>query len=299
VNPHYGPTTFPVSSINGLALGTIIVLVLASVAAIRLARRGDRWLLVAIAWMAIAFLPASNLVVPTGQILAERTLYVPSIGIALLIAWALGALCVRAALGGRWLMVRTTVAVATTVLVAIAAIRTARWTNVWKSHPALFAQMIAADSASYRGYWLSALEARSQQRMDESLALFARAHRLFPDDRGLMIDYSETLSAAGQPARAATIAKGLVSSTRHRARPRDIALYLEAINQAYGPDSLVAASSRLMREQPSVTAALFLGYAHERLGDKAAAMQAYSDGLRAAPGDSALQLRLRILRVAR
>jgi tetratricopeptide (TPR) repeat protein len=298
LNPHYGPTSFPASS-NWLALATVSVLAVATSAAIRLAKRGDRRLFVAIAWTAIAFFPASNLLVATGQILAERTLYVPSIGIALLIAWTLDALWMRAAVHRRWRITRTAVVVATALLIAVAAIRTARWNEVWRSHPALFAQMIAADSASYRGYWLSALEARTQRRMDESLALFARAHRLFPDDRGLMIDYSETLSASGQPARAAAIAKGLISSSRHRARPRDIALYLDAIHQAYGPDSLVAASMRLMRQQPSATAALFLGYAHERRGEKAAAMEAYRDGLRASPGDSALQLRLRILGIAK
>ena len=60
-----------------------------------LARRGDRRPLVAIAWVAIAFLPASNLLVPTGQLLAERTLYLPSVGVALLVAWGINVVYAR------------------------------------------------------------------------------------------------------------------------------------------------------------------------------------------------------------
>ena len=89
---HYGsdiviPLTEPtIWSVLSLATAAIIV-----ICAALLARRGDRRPLVAIAWVAIAFLPASNLLVPTGQLLAERTLYLPSVGVALLVAWGINA----------------------------------------------------------------------------------------------------------------------------------------------------------------------------------------------------------------
>ena len=69
-----------------VSLATAAALV---VAAALFARRGDRRPLVAMGWVAIAFLPASNLLVPTGQLLAERTLYLPSVGVALLAAWGI------------------------------------------------------------------------------------------------------------------------------------------------------------------------------------------------------------------
>src|SRR5665647_1776780 len=83
VIPLMEPTIWAVLSLA--AAGLIVI------AASVLAWRGDRRPLVAIAWVALAFLPASNILVPTGQLLAERTLYLPSVGIALLAAWGINA----------------------------------------------------------------------------------------------------------------------------------------------------------------------------------------------------------------
>lgn len=298
LNPHYGPTTFP-SGALAWSVATMAVLVLALGAGIWLARKNDRRMLVAIAWIVVAFLPASNILVPTGQILAERTLYVPSIGFALLVALVLDALWDRAQSDNRWRIVKSAVTVLLIALVVVAASRTRRWTEVWKNHETLFAQMIAADSAGYRGYWLSGLEARGKGRSDDALSLLGHAYTLYPRDRGLMIDYSETLLRNGQPERAASVASGLMSSPRLRSRTFAIALYLDALANAYGPDSVIAAGRRLMRETPSPTAALYLGRAHEMRGDTAAAASAYREGLRVAPADSALLLRLNALRIAR
>jgi len=298
LNPHYGPTTFP-SNVLAWSAATLVVFALAVGAGIRLARKNDRRMLVGIAWIVVAFLPASNVLVPTGQILAERTLYVPSIGVALLIALVLDALWDRARSDGRWRTVKAMATVLVIALVATAASRTRRWTEVWKNHESLFAQMIAADRAGYRGYWLSGLEARGAGRVDDALSLLGRAYALYPRDRGLMIDYSETLLRNGQPERAATVAAGLMSSPRLRARPFAVGLYLEAVSKAFGPDSVIADAGRLMRETPSPTAALYLGRAHEMRGDTAAAALAYREGLRVAPADRALLLRLNVLRIAR
>ncbi len=46
-------------------------------------RRGRRVEAFGLGWIAIAFLPVANLLFPTGVLVAERTLYVPSIGLAI------------------------------------------------------------------------------------------------------------------------------------------------------------------------------------------------------------------------
>ena len=46
-------------------------------------------------WIAIAFLPVSNLLFSTGVLLAERTLYLPSVGLALAAGAALARLPVQ------------------------------------------------------------------------------------------------------------------------------------------------------------------------------------------------------------
>jgi hypothetical protein len=93
LNPHYGPSVFPSGpSASIAAVLTILVLVAIVGASWRLARHSvsrDARPLVGVCWTLVAFLPASNLLAATGQLLAERTLYVPSIGVALVIAWIL------------------------------------------------------------------------------------------------------------------------------------------------------------------------------------------------------------------
>jgi hypothetical protein len=46
-------------------------------------RRGRRVEAFGLGWIAIAFLPVANLLFPTGVLVAERTLYLPSIGLAI------------------------------------------------------------------------------------------------------------------------------------------------------------------------------------------------------------------------
>jgi hypothetical protein len=51
-------------------------------------RRGRRVEAFGLGWIAIAFLPVANLFFPTGVLVAERTLYLPSVGLALAVgAW--------------------------------------------------------------------------------------------------------------------------------------------------------------------------------------------------------------------
>jgi hypothetical protein len=51
-------------------------------------RRGRRAEAFGLGWIAIAFLPVANLFFPTGVLVAERTLYLPSVGLALAVgAW--------------------------------------------------------------------------------------------------------------------------------------------------------------------------------------------------------------------
>ena len=51
-------------------------------------RRGRRIEAFGLGWLGIAYFPVSNLVVPVGVLIAERTLYMPSIGLALAVgAW--------------------------------------------------------------------------------------------------------------------------------------------------------------------------------------------------------------------
>jgi hypothetical protein len=302
INPEYGPTTLRHFGPSGPAIATLLVLATGTLLAIRNARAGDRRLLAAIAWFAVTFAPASNLVAATPQILTERTLYGPSIALAFVVALILGAVlsgAKGAVEGGRLAAqhraIRLATAGAMSVLIVATGLKCLELTGAWQSNEAVFRQMVVADSASYRGYWkLAALE-KSRNRMDESLALFDRAYRLYPRDRQLLADYTQVLLEQRQPVRAAAVARGLMAWPEVRRMPNIVALYLDALGQAYGADSVIRAGRALFAHDATPTAALFVGAAHESRGDPAAAEASYRAGLRIAPGDTALRRRLAVV----
>jgi hypothetical protein len=244
-NPHYGPTSFPRTAVAWWVMTTVLVVSIAIAVALLRAKRGDRRMLAALGWTAVAFLPASNLVIPTGQILGERTLYVPSIGIAMLVGLAVEALW-SASTTPRWRMIGKLAATTAAIsVIAVFAVRAARSASLWRAHRTLFARMIAADSLGYRGYWLSGMDARYRGDFAEGLALLAKAYALYPRDRALLVEYSAALSHAGEYRRAAAIASQLMNWPESRRDPRAVAFYLAALNRAYGPDSVAAGARRL------------------------------------------------------
>ncbi len=202
INPHYGPSAFPAQRVAFAALGALILL---GVLGACVLRRPDRRPLAALGILLLSFLPASNLLVPTGQVLAERTLYLPSVGAAMLAGLALEGIqhwTMKRHDATRW--TRLGAAVVCIILV-FAAVRSARWTDHWRNHDRLFARMIAADSSGYAGYWLAGVEATRQRRAAEGLALFEKAYTLERRDRSLVLDFGAALSNHGQHERAAIV----------------------------------------------------------------------------------------------
>jgi tetratricopeptide (TPR) repeat protein len=244
----------------------------------------------------LAFLPASNLFVATGQILAERTLYTPSIGVAMLLAWGIDrfatalarsqglarahpkAACVSMAFG----------AVALIAVCARFAALAQRGSAAWRSHRTLIDQMIVADPRGYRGHYLLALELRRGQATDSIAHEFATAYALYPRDPQLNFDYARFLLERQRPSEAVRVTKELMDNPRMRRDADAIAVFLEARGQAFGTDSVLAAASRLYGAAPHPTLALYLGLAHEARAERAAALTAYRAGLRLAPGDTVL-----------
>ncbi len=85
----YGPAVlFPSEGVDGgVLLGALVVLGLFYVS-VRALRAGPPMTLVALGvlWFLLVILPVSNLLFPTGVLLAERTLYLPSVGLSVAVA---------------------------------------------------------------------------------------------------------------------------------------------------------------------------------------------------------------------
>jgi hypothetical protein len=202
VNPYYGPSAFPANRAAWAVCGLLILVVALSLAIWR-SRAGDRRLLAGLGVALISFLPASNLLVATGQVLAERTLYLPSVGVALLVGLLIER--VHALAIARGVTAMRLVVAAVGVLLLVSAIRAALWTKHWQNHDKLFARMIAADPRGYAGYWNAGVEATLQKRPAEGLALFERAYALERRDRGLVLDLGAALTNHGRYDRAAAV----------------------------------------------------------------------------------------------
>src|SRR5690606_18674781 len=86
-------------------------------------------------WFAITVLPVSNLIIPVGVLLAERTLYLPSVAISVLAAG------LETGLANQPRRARAMGAAAFAVILVAASVRT--WTRnpVWKSTATLMADL--------------------------------------------------------------------------------------------------------------------------------------------------------------
>lgn len=98
-------------------------------------------------WFGVAVLPVANVFFLSGVLLAERTLYVPSLGLAL------GAGCVLRLLAER--RPRAAVAAVAAVLLVLGA-RTWTATPVWKDTPTLFGHLVRSHPESARVQWMLA-----------------------------------------------------------------------------------------------------------------------------------------------
>jgi hypothetical protein len=297
LNPHYGPTYIAGASTPSLAaLATIAVIMALIAIAVVLAARGDGRFAAGLGWLLIAFVPASNLFTATGQIFAERTLYVPTVGSALVVAWMADRVHVWArSLAGRRVVEVVAASIAALIL-ALALRRT--WTGVapWRTHTTLFTQMLVADPASYRGRWLLGLDERSRNQTDSALANLTWAYEKFPNDRQLVIDLAETFRLKGMHRDAASVAARLMEWPELRTNDDALTLYLDEVGRAFGADSVRVVSQRLLTTAPSATAARFEGDARLMLGDSSGARSAYQRGLAIAPRDTALARRRAALR---
>ena len=281
LSPFYGPTIFPEHA-GGLALLSGLVVLALAMIALQLARRGERRPFVALAWIALTYFPASNLVAATGQIVSDRTLFGASVGAALAIAWALDRL---PPLG------RRVGSVLVTIAVLRGAVMSAHYAVAWTSHRALWTRLAEVAPNEHLSYKLLGMDARARGDTARALALLERAFAMAPADRQIRFELGQARYTAGNFAAAARLLAPLLSDGDARAERDFVALYLDAVGRAGGAQSVVRAAAPLMHSESAPVAALFLGVAQEQLGHRDAADSAYTAGLRRSSGDSALLAR--------
>lgn len=174
----YGPPELPVSAVLSPAHWFGLALLLLGLSALVLSWRRAPALAFGLAWIAIGIAPVSNLVTATGVIIAERTLFLPSVGLALAAGWCFGIL--TAPRVGR--VTRFAVRVAGLAVIAAGALRSAERAGVWRTQSLFFERLERDAPGSYRAQFSAGTWYLSAKRYSDAERALGSARQLYQDD---------------------------------------------------------------------------------------------------------------------
>ncbi len=194
-------------------LGLVLLTALLGIGAAALVARRRRAVL-ALLWFPTAILPVSNLIIPVGVLVAERTLYLPFFALSLGAA-ALAEAAVRAPLRLR----RPALAAGILVLLALG-VRSALRVPEWEGTNRIFEALVRDRPDAFRGHWHLARMARVDHADARSAAEYARAIALWPYREHLIWEAADLSHKRRHDTYALALARW---GTEHW--PRSISLY--------------------------------------------------------------------------
>ncbi|MGH7618892.1 MAG: hypothetical protein ACREPM_16860 [Gemmatimonadaceae bacterium] len=198
LSSEYGPPAIQIAQGWRIGQAPGILLLVGAFALALVLRRRQPVITFGVALAAITLLPSSNFILPAGIVLAERTLFLPSVGAMLV----LGALCVlgaewaRARFGARRDLVTLARGVIALPLVAGAAWSAER-TTVWRNNDRLFHQAVIDSPDAYRAHYMLGAWSFENKRKREGEAEYRKALNLFPYDPFLSYNMAEQYRLAG------------------------------------------------------------------------------------------------------
>ncbi len=143
-------------------------------------------------WFVIAYGPVSNVLLPTGIVTAERTLFLPSVGVVLVVAVALLYL-----LDGAERRTQLALSGLVALLLALGLGKSIVRQRVWHDNDILFDQTVRDAPLSYRAHLLRGRNLAVKKRLREAEAELRHAIRLFPYDAGATVDVAEAYRRSG------------------------------------------------------------------------------------------------------
>lgn len=192
----YSPPEF--SAMSQLAPAHLlgVALLLATAVGAWLAwRAGERGVTFGLGWTALALLPVSNLLFPTGVLIAERTLFLPSVGVT--IALASGA-SLLAGLLVRRPAARLTLASLGAAALLAGAVHGAARQPIWADSGTLFPQMIRDSPRSYRAHLAYGRYLAEQGDATGAEAELRLSVALYTGDPVAYLDLGQMLRASGR-----------------------------------------------------------------------------------------------------
>jgi protein O-mannosyl-transferase len=248
----YSPTTAALThpSIPLVALGAVMLLGGCAILVLH-ARYPSPWSWAAV-FSIVTFAPVSNLLVHTGVVLADRTLYGPSIGTSLLVGAAVATLLgwsrlpdpVIGAPRRDWRVARhglRLIVSAAALSSMVAGITFTRQTvSVWKNSRSVFTAMIDRSPTSYRGYYLlggydrTHNPARSAALRADADHNYSTAIGLFDGDPGLLYEAALNALELGDTTRALYWLDASLAHDPHQTRARTTLILLHLHRQDTG-----------------------------------------------------------------
>jgi tetratricopeptide (TPR) repeat protein len=166
---------------TGGALFLLCVIVLAIVAV-----RRFPLVTFALAWIAISIAPVANILLPTGILLAERTLFVPSVAVVLLVAALVPWCATRLAARGRpWALAG---AGALAIVLVTGASRSAERQLAWHDSDTVFSTLITDAPRSFKAHYAHGGILWEARRPGEAEREWRYAIALFPTYFGVYQD---------------------------------------------------------------------------------------------------------------
>lgn len=189
VSVHFG---WGPQNVLGLALGlSALLLALFSWRTGRLSTRALSARIVGfgVVWFVITAAPTSNLVFLSGVLLAERTLYLPSVGFVAGLAWLFASFY-------RTRPVAAAALVATCL--SLMTYRTVTRNPTWRDNLTVFSTMLAEHPESGRAQWVAGDLHYQQGRAAEGMAAYRRAIGMVGGHYTLVVEVGRSLIAHGE-----------------------------------------------------------------------------------------------------
>jgi protein O-mannosyl-transferase len=180
--------------------------------------RGARVTAFGILWVVVALFPVSNLVLRSGVIVAERTLFLPTIGAVL----AVGATAAWAA--ARWrasASPRTAILLLPVIVVlALGVVRSAARQRVWRTKDDFFRSVVEDAPLGYRAHYMHGMWLFEKGRRAEGERHVRAAIALFPYDAAPYTDLATEYRKSGLCAPARQLYRRALDLGASRPEPR-------------------------------------------------------------------------------
>jgi len=264
----YQPRVIEIADGLSLSVGLGVILLICLFAGVLLAWRRAPALAFALLWVPVTLLPVSNVLFPSGVLLAERNMYLPTVGVVLA--------------AGMWIDWGATRYGETATIAAVALLGLLAAGRVWTRNPVWhdskrFAVTLLADHPeSYWAHWFAGQVyagasdwPRASHELSIARRLFARDPQLLRESAEIALEQRDFRSAA------------MLLDSAAALRPADPAPLLRLADVRYrmgDPRGAIAAAQRALTMAPDSTrAGIVIGEAARQLADTGLALRTYRE----------------------